>query len=77
MDDRNDRARKSAARAALLVDHPGEFAALDQAGREAMWRHKRLGVPVALWQDGQVVEIPAEEIPEEWCSRPARLAFPW
>jgi hypothetical protein len=77
MEDKRDLAGKSAARAALLVDHAGERAAFDQAGREAMWRHKRLGVPVSLWEDGRVVEIAAEDIPEEWCSRPTRLAFPW
>jgi hypothetical protein len=60
-----------------LRDSAGLLAAFDQAGREAMWRHKRLGVPVSLWEDGRVVEIAAEDIPEEWCSRPTRLAFPW
>lgn len=61
----------------LLRDHEGELAAFDLAGRNAMWRHKRLGVPVALWEDGKVVEIQPEDIPEEWCEKPERLAFPF
>jgi hypothetical protein len=36
-----------------------------------------MGVPVVLWRDGAIVEVPAEEIPEEWCEEPERLAFPW
>lgn len=67
----------SSERDALLRDTPALEAALAQAQSEAMWRHKRLGVPVALWRDGAVVEIPADEIPEDWCSKPERLAFPW
>lgn len=33
-----------------------------QAVREALARHKLAGNPVAVWQDGRVVWIPAEEI---------------
>jgi predicted ABC-type ATPase len=32
------------------------------AGREAMARHKALGLPVVVWRDGKVVEIPPEDI---------------
>ena len=32
------------------------------AGREAIARHKALGLPIAVWRNGQAVEIPAEEI---------------
>jgi predicted ABC-type ATPase len=32
------------------------------AGREALARHKALGVPAVIWRDGKVVEIPPEEI---------------
>ncbi len=55
----------------LLHDHEGELAAFDRAGREAIWRHKRLGYPIVIWRDEKVVEIPANEIPEDWCSAPA------
>ena len=33
-----------------------------QAGREALARHKALGIPVVIWRDGKVVEVPPEEI---------------
>jgi hypothetical protein len=39
-----------------------------QAGvRDSLIVHKRLGHPIVVWEDGQVVWIPAEdiEIPEE------------
>lgn len=38
--------------------------ALQKAVREAIRRHKRLGEPIAVWRDGKVVILPAEEIPE-------------
>jgi hypothetical protein len=34
----------------------------DRAGREALKRHKALGVPAVIWRDGKVVELPPEEI---------------
>jgi hypothetical protein len=34
-----------------------------RAVREALLRHKRIGNPIAVWRDGQVVWIPPEEIP--------------
>jgi len=37
-------------------------AAIEQAGRDARLRHKQLGVPIVVWRDGQIVEIPPEEI---------------
>jgi hypothetical protein len=44
-------------------------AAVRQAGREARLKHKQMGVPIVVWKDGKVVEIPPEEIvvdlPEE------------
>jgi hypothetical protein len=36
--------------------------AISQAGRDARLRHKQLGVPLVMWRDGKVVEIPPEEI---------------
>jgi hypothetical protein len=53
----------------LLADTERVTAAIQQAGREARLRHKQLGVPLVVWRDGQVVQIPPEEIvvdlPEE------------
>ena len=37
-------------------------AALDRADRNARLKHKQLGVPLVVWQDGKVVLIPPEEI---------------
>ncbi len=37
--------------------------ALKEAVQEALWRHKRLGQSVVVWENGQVVVIPPEEIP--------------
>lgn len=36
--------------------------AVERAGREARLRHKQMGVPIVVWRDGQMVEIPPEEI---------------
>lgn len=36
--------------------------AIRQAGRDARLRHKQMGVPLVIWRDGKVVEIPPEEI---------------
>ena len=33
-----------------------------QAGREAYARHRALGIPIVIWRDGKVVEVPPEEI---------------
>jgi hypothetical protein len=40
-------------------------AAMREAVRDALLVHKRAGLPVATWRDGQVVWIPASEIPVE------------
>lgn len=37
-------------------------AALAQGAREALLLHKRLGLPIAVWRDGEVAWVPAEEI---------------
>ncbi|HKP72443.1 MAG TPA: hypothetical protein VJT82_05865, partial [Pyrinomonadaceae bacterium] len=41
------------------------LAALRRAARSALLEHKRAGNPVASWEDGRVVIIPAEEIQVE------------
>ena len=40
-------------------------AALRRAVRDALLEHKRAGNSIASWRDGNVVIIPAEEIPVE------------
>jgi hypothetical protein len=58
------RARAAGVQPAERVDDiPRILEALDQGVREALLRHKRAGVPVAVWRDGKVVLIPPEEIP--------------
>lgn len=37
--------------------------AIRRAARNALAEHKRSGNPIAVWKDGKVVEVPAEEIP--------------
>src|SRR5262245_7940953 len=37
--------------------------ALARAVQLALWRHKQMGVPIVVWRDGKIVEIPPEEIP--------------
>jgi len=47
--------------------------ALNAGVREALIRHKQAGVPIAVWKDGKVVEIPAEDIvipPDPFATRP-------
>jgi len=46
----------------ILADTERVTEAVRQAGREARLRHKQAGVPIVVWQDGKVVEIPPEEI---------------
>ncbi len=47
---------------ALFEDGRAIDAALAKAVREAVLEHKRAGNPIAVWKDGRVVWIPAEEI---------------
>ena len=47
---------------AICEDRQEIDRALDRAERSARLRHKQLGVPLVVWQDGKVVEIPPEEI---------------
>jgi hypothetical protein len=51
--------------AAIFADGKAIDRAVNQAVREALIRHKRLGQSVFTWRDGRVVEIPPEEIPED------------
>ena len=46
----------------LLADTDRVTEAVREAGREARLLHKKMGVPLVVWQDGKVVEIPPEEI---------------
>ncbi len=49
-------------RDAIYDDTEKIHAALVEGVRDARRWHKRMGLPVVEWRDGQVVWIPAEEI---------------
>jgi hypothetical protein len=55
----------------LLADHSLITEAIRRAVREAVLEHARAGRPVATWQDGRVVWIPAEEILSRLANGPA------
>lgn len=46
-----------------VEDIPRILAAMREAVREALLRHKRLGNPVAVWHEGRVLWLAPEEIP--------------
>ncbi len=50
-----------------LQDDEWVTAAIRRGVREALIKHKALGVAIATWKDGKVVLVPPEEIeiPEE------------
>ena len=45
-----------------LRDQEGILRALRLSARDAAILHKSKGVPMAIWRDGQVVQIPPDEI---------------
>ena len=47
---------------AIYDDKEKIHAALVEGVRDARRWHKRMGLPIVEWRDGQVVWIPAEEI---------------
>jgi hypothetical protein len=47
----------------MLAETDAVEAAVRESVRDALLMHKRLGNPVATWQDGKVVLIPADQIP--------------
>jgi hypothetical protein len=53
-----------------VEDLPRIMKAMTTAVREALLRHKLLGNPVAVWQDGRVVWLAPEEIPVDFDDEP-------
>jgi hypothetical protein len=47
---------------AMMRDGTKIDAAMSEAARQAALRHKQLGFPLVVWRDGQVVEIPPDQI---------------
>jgi hypothetical protein len=48
-----------------VEDVPRILQAMREAVREALLQHKKLGNPVAVWRDGQVVWLSPAEIPTD------------
>jgi hypothetical protein len=46
----------------LFEDGNAIAEAMNAAAREAVLQHKQKGLPLAVWRDGKVAWIPAEEI---------------
>lgn len=53
-------------------DIPRMLHAMQQAVREAIWRHKLAGNPVAVWRDERVVWIQPEDIPDSFAPETER-----
>jgi hypothetical protein len=50
----------------MLADADAVDAAVCESVREALLMHKRLGNPVVSWENGRVVWIPADQIPDDF-----------
>jgi hypothetical protein len=46
----------------ILRDGPAIDRAIVAARRRVIQRHRQLGVPLVIWRDGQVVEVPPESV---------------
>lgn len=49
--------------AAIVRDGTAIDRAIERAGYRVVRRHRQLGVPLVIWQDGRVVEVPPESVP--------------
>ena len=38
--------------------------ALDRAYRRAVRQHRQNGVPMVFWENGKIVEVPADQLPD-------------
>ena len=48
--------------AAILRDGTGIDHAIERFGYAVVRRHRQLGIPLVIWQDGHVVELPPETV---------------
>jgi len=37
---------------------------LDRAYRKAVRQHKQNGVPMVFWENGKIIEVPADQLPD-------------
>lgn len=38
--------------------------ALDRAYRKAVRQHKQNGVPMVFWENGKIIKVPADQLPD-------------
>lgn len=55
-----DRSRKDIA--AIVLDGTAIDRAIERARCRVMRRHRQLGIPLAIWHEGRVLEVPPERI---------------
>lgn len=67
MDTKPDQAKDVAA---ILQDDTLIDRALQKAARRAIREHKQEGLPLAMWRDGKVVWVPAEELEAQFDTMP-------
>lgn len=48
--------------AAILRDGTAIDLAIERAGYDVVVRHRQLGVPLVIWREGRVVEVPPESV---------------
>jgi hypothetical protein len=58
----NNRQQDARSPAERVYDLPCILDAMRQSVREALLHHKRAGNPIAVWREGAVAWIPADEI---------------
>jgi hypothetical protein len=54
--------RRGKSISAIFADGRLIDAAVREAAREAMRRHKEAGLPAVVWRDGRIVHVPPEKI---------------
>ena len=53
----------------ILADPNVAVNALNEAAQDAVQLHKQMGLPMAIWKDGAVVWVAAEELEERRVER--------
>ena len=48
---------------AILLDDDAIIGAMRAAGLHIIEEHRRLGIPLLVWEDGRIRAIPAAELP--------------
>ena len=48
----------------VFVDGKAIEEALDRAYRNAVRYHKQNGVPMVFWENGKIIKVPADQLPD-------------